>query len=96
MTTSAREAGYSTPARWLHWLTALCVFILVPVAVAMTNLGEGALTNALYEVHKSVGMIAFAIVAMRLAYRLFGRRSYERALRRLHPEPEKSMERGRR
>ncbi|WP_460450198.1 cytochrome b [Alsobacter sp. SYSU BS001988] len=70
MTTSAREAGYSTPARWLHWLTALCVFILVPVAVAMTNLGEGALTNALYEVHKSVGMIAFAIVAVRLAYRL--------------------------
>ncbi|WP_406853697.1 cytochrome b [Alsobacter sp. KACC 23698] len=67
---NAREAGYSTPARWLHWLTALCVFILVPVAVAMTNLGEGALTNALYEIHKSVGVIAFAIVVVRLAYRL--------------------------
>ena len=70
MRAHSTEDEYSKPARWLHWLTALCVFILVPVAVAMTNLGEGALTNALYEVHKSIGMVAFAIVAVRLAYRL--------------------------
>jgi len=64
------ESGYSRPARWLHWLTAAGVFILVPVAVAMTNLGEGALTNALYELHKSVGMIVFVIVLVRIYVRL--------------------------
>ena len=66
----AKPDGYSPAAKWLHWLTAACVFILVPVAFTMVRLGEGALTNALYEVHKSVGIIAFLIVAVRVVVRL--------------------------
>ncbi len=69
-TNGARREGYSAPARFLHWVTAVAVFVAVPVGVAMTNLGEGTLTNALYEVHKSVGIIAFAIVLARICVRV--------------------------
>lgn len=61
---------YSAPARWLHWLTAACVLSLIPAGFVMARLGEGPVTNALYELHKSVGMTAFAIVVVRIAVRL--------------------------
>jgi len=67
---SEMTAGYSPAQRGLHWATAVVVFLLVPVGVLMTNLGEGGFTNALYEMHKSVGILAFVIVLFRLAVRL--------------------------
>jgi cytochrome b561 len=63
---------YSVPLRILHWLTALAVFILIPVAVAMNKLPDGAFKNGLYEVHKSVGIIAFVLVVLRIVVRLSG------------------------
>jgi len=67
---SEMTAGYSPAQQGLHWATAAAVFLLVPVGVLMTNLGEGGLTNALYELHKSVGILAFVIVVFRLVVRL--------------------------
>jgi cytochrome b561 len=68
----AARTEYSVALRILHWLTALAVFILVPVAVAMHNMPDGAFKNALYEVHKSVGIIAFVLVVLRIVARLSG------------------------
>ncbi|MHB2165971.1 cytochrome b [Alsobacter sp. R-9] len=62
--------GYSAPARALHWLAALFVAILVPVGLAMTRTPEGALTNALYEIHKSFGILIFVVMIARTALRL--------------------------
>ncbi|MBM7830381.1 ubiquinone biosynthesis protein UbiJ [Agromyces cerinus] len=56
----------------------------------------GLMMEAVPEADRAAWMERELPAPMRLAYRLFGRRSYERALRRLHPEPEKSVERGRR
>jgi cytochrome b561 len=61
---------YSPAARMLHWLTALCVAVLVPVGLAMTRTPEGAFTNALYEIHKSFGIVIFVVMMARLAVRL--------------------------
>lgn len=68
----AARTVYSVPLRVLHWLTALAVVILVSVALGMNNLPDGAFKNALYEVHKSVGMIAFVLVLLRIVVRLSG------------------------
>ncbi len=62
--------GYSTAARVLHWTAALFVAILVPVGLAMTRTGQGPLTNALYELHKSFGILIFVVMLARAAFRL--------------------------
>ncbi|WP_293862045.1 cytochrome b [uncultured Alsobacter sp.] len=61
---------YTPAARMLHWLTAFCVAVTVPVALAMVRTPEGAFTNALYEIHKSFGILIFVIMMARLAVRL--------------------------
>jgi cytochrome b561 len=61
---------YTPAARMLHWVTAFCIAVTVPVGLAMGRTPEGAFTNALYEVHKSFGIIIFVVMMVRLAVRL--------------------------
>ena len=46
------------------WLASV-----VAIAIAMTNLGEGPLTNKLYELHKSFGVTVLALALVRLGVR---------------------------
>ncbi|MBX9932098.1 MAG: cytochrome b [Methylobacterium sp.] len=62
--------AYSPAQKLLHWGFALLVFILVPLAIAMTNVGEGPLQNQLYEWHKSFGLVALCLVLARILVRL--------------------------
>lgn len=64
-------AKFSPSQKWLHWLTAaIVILVMVPAGLTMTRIGEGALTNTLYEVHKSFGMIVFGLAVVRAAIRL--------------------------
>jgi cytochrome b561 len=69
-TTEAQGDSYSAPAKWFHWLTAVLVLILIPVGIAMTNMGDGPTKNNLYEYHKSFGITVWVIAALRIVYRL--------------------------
>jgi cytochrome b561 len=66
----------NTSERWgsvqigLHWLIAALILIQVPAAWGMVNASPGALQNFLYNVHKNVGVIIFALAIVRLAWRL--------------------------
>lgn len=62
--------GYSSPAKWFHWLTAIIVLILIPAGITMTNLPDGPMKNSLYEWHKSFGMVVWVIAVLRIVYRL--------------------------
>lgn len=62
--------GYSAAQKWLHWGMALLVAILAAVGLTMTRLGEGTVTGALYELHKSIGLIVLGLVTARMAVRL--------------------------
>ena len=62
--------AYSAAQQALHWATALLIVTLVPVGLTMTRLGEGALTNTLYELHKSLGLTVFALAFARIVLRL--------------------------
>ena len=70
----------NTPLRWgalsvaLHWLTALLVIAMLAVGVYMTNVAEpfSSLQFALYQWHKSFGMLILVLAAIRLGWRLTG------------------------
>ena len=63
--------GYSPAQKWLHWsIAALIVLVMIPVGLTMTRIGEGALRNNLYELHKSFGLIVFSLAVLRASIRL--------------------------
>jgi len=85
----AHDPGYPTytfPARALHWLVALLIFIQFPIAFYMTyrgyempainDKGEAvkgvfdAITGFFYSWHKLIGLTIFFLVLGRIAYRL--------------------------
>ena len=66
----APPTRYSAAQKWLHWLIAAIILSTVPVGLTMTQLGEGELTNRLYELHKSLGLVILALALVRIAVRL--------------------------
>lgn len=82
-----RETGdarrYSLAARWFHWVTALLMFTVIPLGWIFgafktkpdhpdSYVAPFPGTPADYaSAHMSVGLILFAIVALRILYRVF-------------------------
>lgn len=62
--------GYSTIAKSLHWIVALCVITIVPVGIMMGRLPDTAFKNNLFEFHKSLGALILMLMTVRLIYRL--------------------------
>jgi cytochrome b561 len=54
----------------LHWLVAICVLTTAPVAIAMTRVGKGPTQDALYNFHKSLGVVILILMILRLINRL--------------------------
>lgn len=62
--------GYRTPARLIHWLTAIIILIMIPVGALMVQDGlPRTLQNTLFIMHKNVGTLVLILVAVRLFYR---------------------------
>jgi cytochrome b561 len=70
MAGTARGRRYTIVAILLHWTSALCVLVLIGMGLVMTH---AALTPMrqfeLYQWHKSLGITALALTALRLAWR---------------------------
>lgn len=66
------DQPYTPAQKALHWIIALLVIaVQVPVGLLIAKvLGEGPLTNALYEVHKSFGLVIFTLALVRIGVRL--------------------------
>jgi cytochrome b561 len=62
---------YIASSRWLHWLTALLVFVIIPVGLWIKYFepADEAFKLRLYNIHESLGVIVFAIVLIRLVNR---------------------------
>lgn len=69
-----RELVYAPPARGFHWATVLLVTILVPLGLYMVWRGNAtnfdAMTNTLYDTHKTIGFGLLCLIVARLIYRL--------------------------
>jgi len=70
--------GGVAPARWsaptivLHWLSAIVIFALVALGFLMTRFFDSATRFDLYQLHKSFGVLALALLAARLLFRFAG------------------------
>ena len=70
MTYGSRTDHYPATSKLLHWLVAVCVLATAPVAITMTRVSEGPTQNFLFNFHKSLGVLIFALMILRLINRL--------------------------
>lgn len=70
-TANARAAseGYTGLQIALHWIIAVIIVGMIPTGLVMTRLGPSPLTNLLYELHKSFGLIVIGLTLIRLVAR---------------------------
>jgi cytochrome b561 len=79
---------YSPLAKLLHWMVALLVVALIVVGLLLGELPEGPVQNMAYDLHRSVGVLVFLLMVLRLANRLIsgapspepGLKSWERII----------------
>jgi cytochrome b561 len=60
---------YTLPAIALHWAQAIVVIWLLWLGWTMLDLPKGAERSAAYGLHKSLGLLALLLIAIRLAWR---------------------------
>jgi cytochrome b561 len=65
-----RPLTYAAGQKWVHWVIALMILIMIPVGIIMSERAEAgvfdALTNRLYSAHKLGGFIILWLVALRI------------------------------
>jgi cytochrome b561 len=67
-------AHYTATAKWLHWLVALLILANLALGLVMVDLpGITPTKLRAFNWHKWIGVTAFALVALRLAWRAFHR-----------------------
>lgn len=70
MTYGKLAGGYPPSSKWLHWLVAGSVLIMIPIGIAMGRVAQGPLQNMLYNLHKSFGILILALMVVRLVNRI--------------------------
>lgn len=67
---AATPRRYTATAQALHWVVAVLMFAIVPLAWVMVNMSRSAPSREwLYTLHKSFGLTVLLLVAVRLAWR---------------------------
>ncbi|MDF3980618.1 cytochrome b/b6 domain-containing protein [Luteibacter sp. PPL201] len=61
---------YPRPIRWLHWLMALLVATAAGVALVRDDIGGRALRGVLLDIHRHLGLLVLALLALRIVLRL--------------------------
>ncbi len=65
------ESPHYTPtAKWLHWIMAVLIILLLAVGFYMSGLPRGPEKTALIQTHKAIGTIVLVLAAIRLGWRL--------------------------
>ena len=68
--TAVRRSRYTAAAQAFHWLTALLMLAILPIAWHMTMLGrDDPMRETWYTVHKSLGLTILALSVLRLVWR---------------------------
>ena len=66
----ARPTTYTPTARFLHWLIAAIILIIVPMGIVMANMELGKTGDVLFDIHRSLGFILLPLAIWRLWHRL--------------------------
>ena len=61
---------YTATAQFLHWLTALLMFTVLPMAWVMVSMKDNSpYRGVLFTLHKSVGLTILALATVRMVWR---------------------------
>lgn len=64
------EQRYGSVAMFLHWGIALGILALIGLGLYMTSLPDGNDKWDFYSLHKSIGMLVFLFIVMRILWRI--------------------------
>lgn len=66
--TASAEGRYVAPARWLHWLTAGAIIVILTAGIWMVFFepADEAFKLRLYAIHESFGVVVFVLALARL------------------------------
>ena len=68
-----RRLEYSAVSKLLHWLTAIIIFVQIPLGFILEDLPQGRVQDLGYDLHRSFGVVVLCLAFLRLAVRkLFG------------------------
>lgn len=75
LTAANNKHRYGRVSRLLHWTTAGLFLSLIPIGIFASMIPEGTeYRNAYYVVHKTIGVTAFLLLLIRLAWNRLSRR----------------------
>jgi cytochrome b561 len=66
------ENHWGWPSKLLHWLTAILIFIQIPLGFYAEELKLSPLKLDLFVWHKSIGMLVLLLAILRLLWRING------------------------
>lgn len=61
--------GYSTGAKWFHWVTTALMLIALPTGFVIQHIKDSD-KMVFYAIHESAGLTIFAVALARLAWRI--------------------------
>jgi cytochrome b561 len=61
---------YTRTARWLHWTLATLIIFMLGLGWTMMTVEHDPIGKPLFSLHKSIGLIVLALVALRIVWRL--------------------------
>lgn len=61
--------GYSSTAKWFHWITAGLMLVALPTGFVISHLAEES-KGAFYAIHQNAGFTILIVAALRLWWRL--------------------------
>lgn len=63
-----RSASFGLPSRLLHWISALLILAAIPLGATIARMEVRFDNLWLFGLHKSLGLTAFAVLLIRLAW----------------------------
>lgn len=70
------ETAWGWPARVLHWVMALMIFMMLGFGTYMSNFATDLVAQfEMVQQHKSVGFVVFTLAVLRVIWRLTNRRT---------------------
>ncbi|MDB5957884.1 cytochrome b [Ramlibacter sp.] len=73
MTSTSTPWRYSTPAVFLHWVLAALITFMAGLGWFMMTVEEEPGGERYFDLHKSIGLIVFTLVVLRILWRIFHR-----------------------
>ena len=61
---------YAPPARWLHWIMAALMLLVIPFGFIMMRLPSGDAQNQLFDLHRSIGFTILCLAVLRVVIRI--------------------------